>query len=102
MDISTTTCSYSDPVVLANGELFVPDNTVTGVPFQFLKMNCTTTKESALITSSTATSTPPDVPAVLFGFTYGEILTNFFLLYMFVFGIYIFLHVVIKGIKIKP
>lgn len=74
MRISTTTCSFFNPVELTSGE---------GGDYEFASSTCETiTTGEATITSSSTN------PLVYNGFTYGDIIISTFLFLIFMVGIF--------------
>lgn len=90
MTDATTTCSYSNPMVLNGGLLNSATSTDSGA-FEFGSSTCMT-----LYGQSTSTD-----PSYYNGFTYGEIVISIFLLIMCVVVIYQFFWFTVKGIKLR-
>jgi hypothetical protein len=90
MTNATTTCSYSNPLVLTGGELNPATSTDSGF-FQFGSSTCLT-----LYGQSTSTDS-----SYYNGFTYGEIVISVFLLILTIAVIYGFFWFSVKGVKIR-
>ena len=87
---ATTTCSYSNPMVLTGGILNPATSTDSGA-FQFGSSTCLT-----LYGQSTSTDS-----SYYNGFTYGEIVISVFLLILVVAVLYSFFWFSVKGVKIR-
>jgi hypothetical protein len=87
---ATTTCSYSNPMVLTSGVLN-PATTTDSGSFQFASSTCVT-----LYGQSTSTD-----PSYYNGFTYGEIVISVFLLILTIAVIYSFFWFSVKGVKMR-
>jgi hypothetical protein len=90
MTNSTTTCSYSNSLVLDKGALKIPAGNDSGA-FQFGSSTCVT-----LYGESTSTD-----PSYYNGFTYGEIVISVLLLLITVVALYSFFWLSVKGVKIR-
>jgi hypothetical protein len=91
MTNSTTTCSYSKPLVVGHGVLRDPVSGDDKVPFQFGSSTCVT-----LYGASTSTD-----PSYYNGFSYGEIIVSSFLLIILIAALYSFFWFSVKGVRIK-
>ena len=87
---STTTCSYSNPLLLDKGALKIPAGNDSGA-FQFGSSTCLT-----LYGQSTSTD-----PSYYNGFTYGEVVISVLLLLITVAALYSFFWFSVKGVRIK-
>jgi hypothetical protein len=87
---ATTTCSYSNPLVLNKGALKMP-GADDGGTFQFGSSTCAT-----IYGQSTSTD-----PSYYNGFTYGEIVISTFLLITLIVVLYGFFWFSVKGVKIR-
>ncbi len=87
---STTTCSYSNPLVLTKGVLNPATDKDSGA-FQFGSSTCLT-----LYGQSTSTD-----PSYYNGFTYGEIVISVFLVIILLTTLYSFFWFSVKGVKIR-
>jgi hypothetical protein len=90
MTNATTTCSYSNPLVLSGGNLNPASSSDSGA-FQFGSSTCQT-----LYGQSTSTD-----PSYYNGFTYGEIIISVFLLILAIIVLYGFFWFSVKGVKIR-
>ncbi len=87
---TTTTCSYSNPLVLTKGTLNPATEKDSGA-FQFGSSTCLT-----LYGQSTSTD-----PSYYNGFTYGEIVISVFLVIILLTTLYAFFWFSVKGVKIR-
>jgi hypothetical protein len=90
MTDSTTTCSYSNPLLLNKGALKVPAGNDSGA-FQFGSSTCLT-----LYGQNTSTD-----PSYYNGFTYGEIVISVLLLLITVAALYSFFWFSVRGLRIR-
>lgn len=90
MTNATTTCSYSNPLVLDKGALKVPAGNDSGA-FQFGSSTCMT-----VYGQSTSTD-----PSYYNGFTYGEIVISVLLLLITIAALYSLFWFSVKGVKIR-
>jgi hypothetical protein len=90
MTNATTTCSYSNPLMLDKGALKIPAGNDSGA-FQFGSSTCVT-----LYGESTSTD-----PSYYNGFTYGEIVISVFLVLILLTALYGFFWFSVKGAKIR-
>ncbi len=90
MTNATTTCSYSNPLVLTKGILNPATSHDSGA-FQFGSSTCIT-----LYGQSTSTD-----PSYYNGFTYGEIVISVFLVLILLTMLYSFFWFSVKGVKIR-
>ena len=87
---ATTTCSYSNPLVLTKGVLN-PASAKDSGAFQFGSSTCLT-----LYGQNTSTD-----PSYYNGFTYGEIVISVFLVLILLTTLYSFFWFSVKGVKIR-
>lgn len=90
MTNATTTCNYSNPMVLTGGNLNPASSSDSGA-FQFGSSTCLT-----LYGQSTSTD-----PSYYNGFTYGEIVISVFLVIILLTTLYAFFWFSVKGVKIR-
>jgi len=91
MTDSTTTCTYSNPLVIGHGVLRNATSGDDKVPFEFGSSTCAT-----LYGINTSTD-----PSYYNGFTYGEIVISVLVLLITVAVFYSFFWFSVRGVKIK-
>lgn len=79
---ATTTCTFGNPLIIekTGADVYLTFPTATNQNFQFGTSTCVTVKDPETVIVTLATSTATNTPQYINGFSYGEIITGFFLL----------------------